>query len=800
MPKQKTKTRRPGRFLAAFLGVVLLAYLIFRTGPSAVLQQVHVIGWGLALIIVLGGVNYFMRTYAWRLTFVSKTSRLSLGRLFALRLGSEAAGNFGIAGQVLGDAMRVSLLRRVVSVADSISSVALDRGLYIFTSVLVNVAGLLTAVMLMSSSGKWRIYALIFATVSALLLVTTAVAIRRRWPLFSGAARAVGCLPGLNTRLDRKQSVINSAEEHFLSFYHERPVSFWASLILNLASHGVAILEVYLLFHLLGAKISVPGALIIEALTKLISVIGAINPGNVGTYEGGNMILARLVGITSAAGLTVALCRRARALFWAAIGALCFIIMSRLPEQRNSSYRKAQTPGGATPKLGGEGPAVIILANTTQDEGGFVAELAEVGTLPVLLRDILAAKTLKPSRIIVFASSSHAGLIRDRLSRTGRLPAIVEWRTPEETTLSSLVGEIARTAERVVLLRGSTTYRPALLKQVSEWKESDGALAFITGRELVGIYVLTQTAALDFGSECEKDVTTLEDLHQRMKPRDVVMNHDVPPDSWQHIITSADRLTAERKLDNWLVKPTDGRFARMNRRISIPISHQLIKFPITPNMVTLFTFGVGLASGFFFACGGYWNILMGAFLSVWGSILDGCDGEVARIKLQSSDFGCWLDTICDYIYYWVIFAGLTIGLSRTSATDTYLGWGLLLMMGAGLSFLILGFLRRRMAGKHPETFLAVWQKEAERHSSNPLLYFGRQCEFIVRRCFFPYALFAFSILNIMNVAFVIAAIGSNLAWIIAAYSGLRSSRPAVASRTDTAIVFRAPLDEVERAA
>ena len=79
MPKQKPKTRRTARFFAALLGIVLLACLIVRTGPSAVLHQVHVIGWGLALIIVLGGVNYFIRTYAWRLTFVSDTSRLSLG-------------------------------------------------------------------------------------------------------------------------------------------------------------------------------------------------------------------------------------------------------------------------------------------------------------------------------------------------------------------------------------------------------------------------------------------------------------------------------------------------------------------------------------------------------------------------------------------------------------------------------------------------------------------------------------------------------------------------------------------------
>jgi hypothetical protein len=58
---------------------------------------------------------------------------------------------------------------------------------------------------------------------------------------------------------------------------------------------------------------------------------------------------------------------------------------------------------------------------------------------------------------------------------------------------------------------------------------------------------------------------------------------------WQRVDTEEDLRSAERKLDRWLVKPTDGIYARFNRSISIPISRQLIKFPITANMVTLFT-------------------------------------------------------------------------------------------------------------------------------------------------------------------------------------------------------------------
>ena len=80
--------------------------------------------------------------------------------------------------------------------------------------------------------------------------------------------------------------------------------------------------------HFMRVPVSLVQALIVEGLTKLINVVGMLNPGNVGTYEGGNMILAKLIGATSAAGLTLCLCRRARSLFWSTIAGLCLITIS----------------------------------------------------------------------------------------------------------------------------------------------------------------------------------------------------------------------------------------------------------------------------------------------------------------------------------------------------------------------------------------------------------------------------------------------------------------------------------------
>jgi hypothetical protein len=68
------------RFFAALLGLGLLGYLVFRTGPGIVWKQVQAVGWGLALIIILGGFSQLIRTCAWRQTITYDISGLPWSR------------------------------------------------------------------------------------------------------------------------------------------------------------------------------------------------------------------------------------------------------------------------------------------------------------------------------------------------------------------------------------------------------------------------------------------------------------------------------------------------------------------------------------------------------------------------------------------------------------------------------------------------------------------------------------------------------------------------------------------------
>jgi len=317
------------RFLAALVGLGLLGYLVFRTGPGIIWRQVQTVGWGLALIIILGGFAQFIKTCAWRQAFRGDISRLSWSRSFGVQVASDAAGQLGLAGKLLGEGIRVSLVGSVVPLSGAISACAIDGGLHTLTAAGVTVSGIAATLLIAPLSGVWRVYASVVSGVLVAVVILAWVAVANRWRLMGNTARAIGRLPRLQNWVGDKQSIIDSAEHNLLTFYHEAPVAFWTSLSLNLLWHGLAILEVFLILMFMGAKIAVVGAFVFEGLTKVVNLVGALNPGNLGTYEGGTMLIAKMFAVAGTTGLTLALCRRARAIFWAAVGAMCMIVMKR---------------------------------------------------------------------------------------------------------------------------------------------------------------------------------------------------------------------------------------------------------------------------------------------------------------------------------------------------------------------------------------------------------------------------------------------------------------------------------------
>jgi phosphatidylglycerophosphate synthase len=781
------RARLPLRVLGAILGILLFIHLIHRAGPAKLLASMIALGWGLALVIAWGGVAHILKTWAWRLTLLDGKHQVSFARMLGLRLGSEAVGQFGGLAQLFGDGLRVSLLGPAIPLSHGIASVTIDRAFFIVSAAVVSILGLSAALVVLTLPHKLIFYAIVLACLLLGFVLLSAIAIRNRWPLLSRTGEVVGRIRYLRPLINRKRLLIHSVEETLFDFYHRTRKVFWASLTLNFAYHAAAIFEVYLIVRLMGTKLPLFGALAIEALTKLVNVVGTFNPGNIGTYEGGNILIAKMFGLTAAAGLTLAFVRRLRALFWAGVGILCLISLSNRRKQEKRSSTNEDIMQIAQEQISSEklqstsasrrpSHVAVIFAN----DAGFGSPLPKVGAVPVVLRGILGAAKADAARIVVVIDRVKGLPVRQELLKTGRVPSHVEWCgvTAGEDSLPSLIGQLASEINgHLVLIAGDRIYHPSLHKRVAEWDGTGDALTFMSDRETVGLCSLSRQASRDLARRTPTAARSPENILCGLSMAHYTESEEVPGERWQRLGDEEQRQLAERKLDGWLFKPTDGIFARANRRISIPISRRIIPFPITPNMVSLFTLGVSFAGGVFLALGGYWNMLTGAVLSWFSSVLDGCDGEVARLKLQESAFGCWLETICDDLYYLFTFGGLTIGLVRSSGNRSYLVWGGLLVFGATMSFIMTGLQRHQLSSALPERYLQEWHKKADSRSSNPLLYLGRRTEFIIRRCFLPYVILFFALFGIMNWFLMGATVGANIVWIVALYSYLTFSSP-----------------------
>ncbi|MFQ5661576.1 MAG: NTP transferase domain-containing protein [Gammaproteobacteria bacterium] len=146
---------------------------------------------------------------------------------------------------------------------------------------------------------------------------------------------------------------------------------------------------------------------------------------------------------------------------------------------------------------------------------------------------------------------------------------------------------------------------------------------------------------------------------------------------------AAFRMAEKALLNRLRNKPNDGPVSRyLNRPISMLFSRHLAKFDITPNQISLFSFLCSLLAAGLFALGGYPALLLGGVLAQFASIIDGCDGEVARLKYQSSDFGGWFDAVLDRYADAFLLFGLTWHLLAVEASGWVLFTGFMAIIGS----------------------------------------------------------------------------------------------------------------------
>lgn len=145
-----------------------------------------------------------------------------------------------------------------------------------------------------------------------------------------------------------------------------------------------------------------------------------------------------------------------------------------------------------------------------------------------------------------------------------------------------------------------------------------------------------------------------------------------PLEEDEFVVAAADqrsRARAESLLLAALLKATDGIISRrINRPISLRITRLLLDTSLTPNQMTFIAALFGVAAIVGVLMGGVPWLVPGAVLLQIQSILDGCDGEISRLKYIRSRLGEWLDQVLDDLVNLGFFAAASWVLWQAGST------------------------------------------------------------------------------------------------------------------------------------
>ena len=255
---------------------------------------------------------------------------------------------------------------------------------------------------------------------------------------------------------------------------------------------------------------------------------------------------------------------------------------------------------------------------------------------------------------------------------------------------------------------------------------------------------------------------------------DEVRPTNVGLDGGLRVTDEASRRKAETAVFSELLRGDLGFVARyLNKPVSFFITrHLLSRLPVTPNQVTLGAAVIGLTGAVLIATGNGALMLWGFFLAHVQSILDGCDGELARVRFQQSALGEWLDTLVDDGLNIAIFTAIGLGFHRATGSSLYLSAGLVsALMHIVYDFVALTEIRRQ--GETGEIIKVRWRLTGSDNMKTRLVRKGVTPTLVLytmgRRDFFVLAFLVYALLGLGKLTLVHAFLIAAPLFVIAAY-------------------------------
>jgi hypothetical protein len=302
-------------------GVGLFAYFVYAVGFYEIYDGVTRFGLaGFAVIVTLYFLRICTRAFAWKLSVFEPYHLRFRDTVPAVMMGEALSATIPLGILVSGTAKAIAVRKRIPLVA-GLSSVATENLFYSLVTGILLVSGSLSLLRSFAVDEGVALTINILIGVLAVLMILGIVMVLRQWHFASETMEWLYQRGILRRLLENGRLDVRLFENLIYGFYRRYPGRFIPIFLLLVLYHMLGITEVwYILSRISDMYPSVLNAFLMESVSRLVMVLFKLIPFMIGVDEAGAQFVGETVGLAAGVGVTLAIIRKARILFWTAMG------------------------------------------------------------------------------------------------------------------------------------------------------------------------------------------------------------------------------------------------------------------------------------------------------------------------------------------------------------------------------------------------------------------------------------------------------------------------------------------------
>ena len=320
---KRTRNRNlaPVGIIFALLGLLLFAYFVKKAGLSEITAGIGRLGVGFVLILAISSIRHIVRSLAWIKCF-EQPFRLRFRDALAARIMGDALGNIiPLASVAVSEPSKAVFVKDRVPLMVALSALAVENIFYSLSVAIFIFSGTATLLLTFSLPKPLRYVSLGALATTLVIMPLVYFLIRRQWRFLSATLGLLGNRGIARNWMTRMTPRAATLEQRIYGFYERNQASFLSIFVLESVFHLAGVIEIYVtLSYISPIAPTLLTAFILESVNRIINVVFKFVPLRTGVDEAGTGMLSKVLGFTTAIGVTLAIVRKGRDIFWAAIG------------------------------------------------------------------------------------------------------------------------------------------------------------------------------------------------------------------------------------------------------------------------------------------------------------------------------------------------------------------------------------------------------------------------------------------------------------------------------------------------